>query len=693
MTNIDTLSLAFVSACLAYSAWTLRTRWPSLQAQWAPWQLMLSKVLVGASGLGWAGASLGALLGAVAAPGAFAAGAALGTLLPYLLLRQRGGAKQQTERMAAPKGAPSVRALARAVSKARLSGDLQLAGVTFAREWEPGHLLLLDAGSTFSSACLATWLPTLRERGDCVVVLDKGGRLLQEHFNPETDFVFNPFDHRSVGWHPLLELQDTADISTLADAMLSSESAHSAHGDARKLLQGLLTLLYKGNQLSLEQLLGWVVHGQGPQMQGLLAGAAVSVASDEARLAEARAVLQRALAGYDHLRGQRAEFSVKDMVQAEHSGCLFVTYTEQHLPLTAHATAVLLDVALRSAHALGPDDQRRVWFLVDRLDALPAVPALAELASQLGPCGVCLAVGVSSLDSWEQKQGAAQLRAVLENVHSVLVLERTKKDPAPQNELLEEALPQGQALVAGLRELEDGAGLLKLPVGLGALWPSELGLRSRPKQVDALRPRNFTAEPVIRIHPPTIQAQAARAEATAAKPNTQPPPMAKPKHLMSASGSGSPLALEGTQRGRLSGYRKYSEDMALPELPEASLALVLPPSEPPAASATQSMPPHRAAETARKDVPTPDEGATEVLAVPGGPHRTIKRTPRSGQEQVEAPAVPGSSSAAESGIPVKQMDAPPSTRSAVKNKSEDVGGQGKKGRKAIGRDDLRDLLR
>jgi len=593
MDHLELFVKAFVSGALLYglvTAWRrsrpLWATWPALKQKLARWGFRLTV-------LAWGILSVSVALDG-ADQGLVALFWGLGFAAPLALTRK----KDSEPSASASPGLVPAKELIQKVKASRQPTYLQLAQVPLPVALESTHMLLLDPQGGRRADLLSPLLSAWRERGDTVIITDRGGQLLRQHFNRETDFVFNPFDQRCVGWLPTLEVHDAQSAQAMARAMLPDNPDVELLADARALVAGVLTSLHASGRLAYKDFLYQVQVASSGELSVLLQGTSLAhTLTDEAQFQAIRAVLSTYLVGYDHLLPAKEPFCVSEMVQAEHSGVLFLPYLPEQLPTCARTMACLLDTALRAMLGQTESTERRVWVVLDDLGALSKVQSLHQALVEVGPLGGCLVLGLDTLETSPAPASQVPPEAAFDPsvllAHTGVQLARAGMDVTTAKRLSagfgQEAAPARRALLprkapqaaasgprietAQLQALQDDQAVLKLGAKFAVAVVSVPPVAERPAPVaEALRARNFTAEPLLRLHPRAAEAAAPAAAPTAPSSRSAPaspsasrttsverPSHQKPRPLMSASGSGSPLAGQGAEAGRLSGYRKYED--------------------------------------------------------------------------------------------------------------------------------------
>jgi type IV conjugative transfer system coupling protein TraD len=108
-----------------------------------------------------------------------------------------------------------------------------------------------------------------------------------------------------------------------------------------------------------------------------------------------------------YLRDDKDIFSIRKWILNDHSNsCLFVSSDGRKHPTIRPLISAWINTATKELLSLAPDDNRRVWFILDELATLHALPFLATVKSESRKFGGCFILG---------HHGASQLRTIYGN--------------------------------------------------------------------------------------------------------------------------------------------------------------------------------------------------------------------------------------------------------------------------------------
>lgn len=410
--------------------------WRKLSKRWQHWIPLLKKAVSFALSATGVVSLLAALYFAIESPDvthsalSFMAGAALAMALQGRGINSKTKVEESIKRGAVIKTASTVRQMVKAKRK---PVRLELAGVPVPFEAEPYHFLVCGATGTGKSVAINQVLAQLRENADTVIVVDSGGEFLSRHFQPDTDFVFNPFDERCVNWSPLFEMKGSWDAEGLARSIIPD-----GHGDnkdwnnyAQTLVSSVLRQLYALKKTSLQDFLYYTLNAPLSELKELLADTpAAGQMSSEKTFASIRSIAASYLNPYINLPLKGQPFSITEMVQAEHSGFLFLTYRDDQLDSLKNLIACILDVAARAILSLPADPNRRVWLIIDEFASIGKVQSVENLATKARKVGGCLLIGLQSVSQLRDRYGEHGAQTILSCLSSWLVLRSSDTETA-----------------------------------------------------------------------------------------------------------------------------------------------------------------------------------------------------------------------------------------------------------------------
>ena len=302
-----------------------------------------------------------------------------------------------------------------------------LAGVALAPLDETKHFKLIGTTGTGKSTAIREMLTGVLARGDRAVIADPDGGYLQGfHRAARGDVILNPFEPRALKWDPFAELTGPGDPEQLAASLIApgeDASGREWRGYARTFLASLLRgSLARGGDVA--ELWRLIAVAPSEEVQPLVwdTPAQPFLEPQNARMfGSIRSVAANCTAALEHVRAQRARgFSVREWVR-QGRGVLFLPYRAQQIAALRTLIASWLRLAIFEALE-GPAQDRRLWFIVDELDALGAIDGLRDALARLRKFGGRCVLGLQSIAQVSSLYGAGDAQTIVENCGNTLIL-------------------------------------------------------------------------------------------------------------------------------------------------------------------------------------------------------------------------------------------------------------------------------
>ncbi|MGA9369992.1 MAG: type IV secretion system DNA-binding domain-containing protein, partial [Steroidobacteraceae bacterium] len=344
--------------------------------------------------------------------------------------------RRSTAREAHKRGARVVdgRAVQRRTARLRLlrpEPPLTVAGVAIAPGDEVKHFKLIGTTGTGKSTAIRELLAAALERGDRAVITDPDGAYLARFHHPgRGDVILNPFDTRSVQWDPLAEVREPYDAEQLASSLIpltEDASGREWRGYARTFLAAVVRRCHEAGRRNAAELWRLIAMAPNAELRRIVANTPAQpfLEPENARMfSSIRSVAGSAAAALEHVQAQRARpFSVRDWIGSGR-GALFLPYQASQIAAlrTIIATWVRLSIFETMCNQGNEDTDRRLWLIVDELDALGAIDGLKDALARLRKFGGRCVLGFQSIAQVSSTYGVGEAQTVVENCANTLIL-------------------------------------------------------------------------------------------------------------------------------------------------------------------------------------------------------------------------------------------------------------------------------
>ena len=300
---------------------------------------------------------------------------------------------------------------------------LTLAGLHVPPEDETKHFKLIGPTGSGKSTAIRELMYQAIKRRDRAIFADPDGGYLAKFYDPRFgDVILNPFDARSAKWNPLLDVDNAYEADLLAKAMIPGESEWNSY--ARTFLAAVIRQCKAKGVKDPAELWRLVSVASSDELRELLQGTAAQpfLEPDNGRMfGSLRSVASNAIAALEYVNAQQGpSFSVREWVR-EGKGVLFLPYQAEQIAALKSLIATWMRLAIFQTMSL-PEQDNRIWFVVDELDALGHIDGLKDALARIRKFGGRCVLGFQSIAQVSTIYGQGPAKTIVENCSNTLVL-------------------------------------------------------------------------------------------------------------------------------------------------------------------------------------------------------------------------------------------------------------------------------
>ena len=303
-------------------------------------------------------------------------------------------------------------------------GDiLTLAGLHVPAEDETKHFKLIGTTGSGKSTAIRELLYQAIKRGDRAIFADPDGGYLSKLYDPRFgDVILNPFDARSAKWNLFLDVDNAYEADLLAKALIPGESEWNSY--ARTFLAAVVRQCKANGVKDAAELWRFVSVASSDELRGLLQGTAAQpfLEPDNGRMfGSLRSVASNAIAALEYVNAQKGpSFSVREWVR-DGKGVLFLPYQAEQIAALKSLIATWMRLAIFQTMSL-PEQDNRIWFVVDELDALGHIDGLKDALARIRKFGGRCVLGFQSIAQVSTIYGQGPAKTIVENCSNSLIL-------------------------------------------------------------------------------------------------------------------------------------------------------------------------------------------------------------------------------------------------------------------------------
>ena len=340
-----------------------------------------------------------------------------------------------------PAAADAIDGRARSAGRGRghRAPGITLAGLAVAPEDETKHFKLIGTTGTGKSTAIREMLSAALARGDRAVIADPDGGYFRHFYDADRgDMILPPFDPRSAKWDLFGEVTDDYDVEQLARSLIPDHegSDRSWRGYARTFFSAVTAQAHAAGSREVSELYRLLVVAGTSEVKTLVAGTPAQPFLEEhnGRMFDSiRSVTSSAAGALEYVSRQRsAPLSVRAWVRGARAspdtprgkgdpgGVLFLPYRAGQIVALRSIVSAWMRLAI--FEAMNREEEQRLWFVVDELDALGQIDGLKDALARLRKFGGRCVLGFQSIAQVSSTYGSGEAQTIVENCGNTLIL-------------------------------------------------------------------------------------------------------------------------------------------------------------------------------------------------------------------------------------------------------------------------------
>lgn len=277
------------------------------------------------------------------------------------------------------------------------------------------------------STLMRKFLSFLRERGDLVIIYDKGCTFVEEYYDETKDIILNPRDSRCANWDMWRECPTLPSLETVSTTLIPMGASEDPfwQGSARTIFSEAAHRMRKDPALSYNKFLRTLLAIKLDKLREFLAGTPAATLVDgkiEKTAISIRSVLTNYVKAMRYLQGiersGKPKFTIREWMQGTKVGAknpwLFITSNQQDHESLKPVISMWLSIAADSLLSMGENRHRRVWFFYDELPSLHKLTGLPSIIAEARKFGGCFLLGFQSYPQLEEIYGNKYAEAMFD---------------------------------------------------------------------------------------------------------------------------------------------------------------------------------------------------------------------------------------------------------------------------------------
>ncbi|MFH7526293.1 type IV conjugative transfer system coupling protein TraD [Aeromonas sp. A5] len=307
--------------------------------------------------------------------------------------------------------------VARMMRRKKQASDIKIDHLPIKKDSEIQNFAIHGTVGSGKSTLMRKFLDQCRQRGDMVIIYDKGCTFVEEYYQQNRDIILNPLDSRCANWDMWEECQSLPDLEAAATTLIPMGSSEDPfwQGSARTIFAEGAHRLRNEKGRSYNLFLRTLLAITLDKLREFLAGTPAANLVDgkiEKTAISIRSVITNYVKAMSYLQGIERKgkpFTIRQWMQnartGNDNGWLFITSNQNHHESLKPLISMWLSIAANSLLSMGENRYRRVWFFYDELPSLHKLPHLPSVIAEARKFGGCFALGFQSYAQLEEIYG------------------------------------------------------------------------------------------------------------------------------------------------------------------------------------------------------------------------------------------------------------------------------------------------
>ena len=382
----------------------------------------------------------------------------------------------------------------------------KIAGIEFPPNALQAQTLICGTTGVGKTTLIKELLASIRTSGGCAVIYDRTGDYASSFYDPDRDFIINPFDARSHCWSPFHDADTAESFAKLYDVLIPNrpDEKDKFWPQAARIVAEFVSreLLKKGlgtNAALREAIMNLPIETVEELVQGTPAEKFIGEAAGKMGTSVYATMLAE-LRFMEFLRDDGPKFSARDWVNHTVNGTtvdvdaetgeiltdkttdtggsfLFLTGHPEFDTTTRNITSAIMEIAATTLMAGNKSFEPKLFFIIDELPTLNRLPFLVGKLAEVRNVGGCFVLGIQVLSQLESVYGRADARTIIGNLNNTFILSTPDKETAT---VLSDGLGKvdqietQENLSFGATEVRDGASMNTTRAERAIITPTEI---------------------------------------------------------------------------------------------------------------------------------------------------------------------------------------------------------------------------
>lgn len=353
------------------------------------------------------------------------------------------------------------------------ASDIKLGNIPMLKNSETKHMLICGTTGSGKSNCLMSLLEQIRARGERAVIVDTTGAFVSHFWREEQDILINPYDERSVRWHPWCECSKDYHYEQLVNSFIPNMSYFDNFFPeaGRAVLYSSLRKAAAFGETNIEEFVNMLMRKSPAELHEELQDTDAAIYVDpkgDKTAMSIRMTIVNSVRHFRPLKHTETPFSIRDWILSKEKKdqWLFVACTTEQRRSIQTLMTVWFSVAINAMKARKVEKKtEKIWFIIDELQSLQKLEYLEESLAELRKYGGCIVVATQNISQMDKTYGPHATKTLSDLCGTKICFRQESADIAQRMATFfgeREFKEVQEGLSYGAHEMRDGVNLSKI---------------------------------------------------------------------------------------------------------------------------------------------------------------------------------------------------------------------------------------
>jgi type IV conjugative transfer system coupling protein TraD len=316
--------------------------------------------------------------------------------------------------------------LARTIKSEKAASDIEIEGLPLVKDAETRHILITGTTGCGKANLFDIILPQIRKRPNKAIIVDIKGKYVSKYYNPETDFIFNPFDARTINWDIWADCQIDPHYEAFASSIIPDKKNQADDvwdKSSRIVLIEILKKLAKKGQQDPQEIFNVLDKMDIYQLEDFFketsAAKLISKDADKTTFSVLMNLVSQ-ISSFKYLNNTDSGFSIRKWIENEDNNdpWLFLTARADQIDSISTLMSSFVDTAINASLSLQEKKGRRIWFIADGIPVLNKLPSLKKGLTLGRENGCSIMIGIQDIPQLRSIYGYEDAKTILNNINT-----------------------------------------------------------------------------------------------------------------------------------------------------------------------------------------------------------------------------------------------------------------------------------